>query len=89
MNKLSGQFGEYYNPGNITCSDPEICLDFSYYDDFENATFDYDRYDKNIVNTFRSRNSISSCHRMEGYFPNQNINLTLSSLKQPLFCDKT
>ena len=49
-------------PGNATCSDPEFCFDFTYFDDFDNASLDYDRYDKNIVSSFSSRNSISPCH---------------------------
>ena len=45
-------------PGNATCADPEFCFEFSYYgyDDFENASLNYDRYDENIVSTFSSRN---------------------------------
>ena len=42
--------------GNATCTDPEFCFEFSYYDDFENASLNYDRYDENIVSTFSSRN---------------------------------
>ena len=43
-------------PGNATCADPEFCFEFSYYDDFENASLNYDRYDENIVSTLSSRN---------------------------------
>ena len=43
-------------PGNATCADQEFCFEFSYYDDFENASLNYDRYDENIVSTLSSRN---------------------------------